>query len=1291
MLEKIGLPAKPSLRGNTWVVDASHCQGCTSQFTFINRKHHCRRCGGLFCNSCTQQRMFLRGQGDSPVRICEPCKKLEEAARFERHGHKTRAGRGSLKLTSKPEDEVLNQILGNDRKESGQESNSNVVASMQRASSSASCSNSQEDSSHNGVGEIHRSLSVDEPNHLQSGDGSASPEELRQQALDEKKKYKILKGEGKSAEALRAFKRGKELERQADALEIHLRKERKKVLLSGYVAESQTKDGPSESGRRNKVTPPVGKSKDDLSDELKELGWSDMDLRDEEKKQASLSLEGELSSLLGGISQKTNKNKGNSAIDKTQVVAHKKKALMLKREGKLAEAKEELKRAKVLEKELEEQEFLAEAEDSDDELSALIRSMDDDKQQEFSIQYEQENDLNFDHLISAADDHILDSNFEVTDEDMEDPEITAALQSLGWSQDSKNPETPATHIAAVDREALLSQIQSLKREALNQKRAGNVTEAMAQLKQAKLLERDLESLDSPEGNVANDRTTIHNQTADKSSKSFMVGDGNVNTIDMNSKPARKSKLMIQKELLGLKKKALALRREGRLDEAEEELKKGSILERQLEDIENGSMLKAMPGTVGIKVPDLSHEHPNLPVADEEGDNVTDQDMYDPTYLSILKNLGWDEDDNEVANSSSRPSKQIDNLSTKVGESSVTQAPANVLAGGSRRSKAEIQRELLGVKRKALSLRRQGGTEEAEELLKKAKALEDQMVEMEAPKKEVQSDFGRHKENITETTLNSAEDEGDGGNGTEINMQNPAFLSEGTSSSKVAVSAPRSKGEIQRELLDLKRKALAFRRKGETEEAEEVLRMAKVLEIQIEELDAPKDVRLHDDPKEENLESFGLLINTEKEGNLKNDMEVRRSTQTAVGPIDEVVKLSVGSGSVRSHAANPPIRNPNVSVLPTSQFAKENQRLPVELGASGKTRSPDNQRIAGGFSQMPPPVQSGNFVDLLTGDDWRSSQRPVEKQDDSLKFDSVGSFAASPPIQLGSLTFSNEDPASQDNAKIHKVEDTVLVNKKRDADEANSVQEPASQSNQTALRQEILAFKRKALALKREGKLTEAREELRQAKLLEKHLEDDSPQSKTTSSDVVLGSSDSPQSKTTTSAGQKDHGSPSLDPKPLSSRDRFKLQQESLGHKRQAMKLRREGRMEEAEAEFELAKALENQLELPYQDSTTVDKVEPLDDVSVEGLLDPQLLSALKAIGIDDASILSQGPGRPEPSKVDAGKSNNPTQDRSQLEEQIKAEKVKAVNLKRAGKQAEALDALRKAKLLEKKLNSSPSK
>jgi len=39
--------------------------------------------------------MVLRGQGDSPVIICDPCKKLEEAARHElRYGHKNRATRG---------------------------------------------------------------------------------------------------------------------------------------------------------------------------------------------------------------------------------------------------------------------------------------------------------------------------------------------------------------------------------------------------------------------------------------------------------------------------------------------------------------------------------------------------------------------------------------------------------------------------------------------------------------------------------------------------------------------------------------------------------------------------------------------------------------------------------------------------------------------------------------------------------------------------------------------------------------------------------------------------------------------------------------------------------------------------------------------------------------------------------------------------------------------------------------------------------------------------------------------
>ena len=60
-------------------------------------QHHCRRCGGIFCGTCTQQKIYLRGQGEGQVRVCDPCKKLEDAARFElRHGPKNKAIKGRL-------------------------------------------------------------------------------------------------------------------------------------------------------------------------------------------------------------------------------------------------------------------------------------------------------------------------------------------------------------------------------------------------------------------------------------------------------------------------------------------------------------------------------------------------------------------------------------------------------------------------------------------------------------------------------------------------------------------------------------------------------------------------------------------------------------------------------------------------------------------------------------------------------------------------------------------------------------------------------------------------------------------------------------------------------------------------------------------------------------------------------------------------------------------------------------------------------------------------------------------
>lgn len=69
----------------TWKLDAKvqACENCTKEFTtFTRRKHHCRRCGGIFCDDCTKQRRTVRDplvengkmKGDvKDCRVCDRC------------------------------------------------------------------------------------------------------------------------------------------------------------------------------------------------------------------------------------------------------------------------------------------------------------------------------------------------------------------------------------------------------------------------------------------------------------------------------------------------------------------------------------------------------------------------------------------------------------------------------------------------------------------------------------------------------------------------------------------------------------------------------------------------------------------------------------------------------------------------------------------------------------------------------------------------------------------------------------------------------------------------------------------------------------------------------------------------------------------------------------------------------------------------------------------------------------------------------------------------------------------
>ena len=63
--------------GPRWVVDleVTQCFSCKANFNLINRRHHCRYCGLIYCNECTSLTALLPrefGMRD-PQRVCQKC------------------------------------------------------------------------------------------------------------------------------------------------------------------------------------------------------------------------------------------------------------------------------------------------------------------------------------------------------------------------------------------------------------------------------------------------------------------------------------------------------------------------------------------------------------------------------------------------------------------------------------------------------------------------------------------------------------------------------------------------------------------------------------------------------------------------------------------------------------------------------------------------------------------------------------------------------------------------------------------------------------------------------------------------------------------------------------------------------------------------------------------------------------------------------------------------------------------------------------------------------------------
>ncbi|KAF7481848.1 Hypothetical predicted protein [Marmota monax] len=66
-----------ALKGHTWLKDdeATHCKQCEKEFSISRRKHHCRNCGHIFCNTCSSNELALPSY-PKPVRVCDNCHTL---------------------------------------------------------------------------------------------------------------------------------------------------------------------------------------------------------------------------------------------------------------------------------------------------------------------------------------------------------------------------------------------------------------------------------------------------------------------------------------------------------------------------------------------------------------------------------------------------------------------------------------------------------------------------------------------------------------------------------------------------------------------------------------------------------------------------------------------------------------------------------------------------------------------------------------------------------------------------------------------------------------------------------------------------------------------------------------------------------------------------------------------------------------------------------------------------------------------------------------------------------------
>lgn len=69
-LEAFSAKQKANMQKNS---DAPTCTQCATAFSTTIRRHHCRKCGFVFCQPCSSSSFPLEAFDMRPVRVCDSC------------------------------------------------------------------------------------------------------------------------------------------------------------------------------------------------------------------------------------------------------------------------------------------------------------------------------------------------------------------------------------------------------------------------------------------------------------------------------------------------------------------------------------------------------------------------------------------------------------------------------------------------------------------------------------------------------------------------------------------------------------------------------------------------------------------------------------------------------------------------------------------------------------------------------------------------------------------------------------------------------------------------------------------------------------------------------------------------------------------------------------------------------------------------------------------------------------------------------------------------------------------